>query len=101
MKMMRFWWAVLFIPLALVAGYMVWIAWQAGDDSRWFFATLAALFLILGSLPFLPKSRKRKAEESVSTTRFASSWVLHLYLFLFFGALFVALLARVYRAYWK
>lgn len=69
----------LLIP-ATGAGYMTWLSWMAGEDSKWFFGVIAGFFLLMAAAPFLPagKSKPKPEPEPSPNTRFAPHWAMML-----------------------
>jgi hypothetical protein len=66
--------ATFFLLIGLVAGWMTWLTWRAGEDSRWLFGVFTAFFLVFAAAPFLPASEKKKEDKEVPNTRFVPAW---------------------------
>ncbi len=67
--------SAVFLLIGLAAGWMAWLTWRAGEESKWLFAVFAAFFLVLAVAPFLPASKKKKEpSEKVLNTRFVPAW---------------------------
>jgi Ca2+/Na+ antiporter len=80
--------AGVFLLIGLAAGWMAWLTWQADEDSKWLFAVLAAFFLVLAAVLFLPTPKKKNEPRKVLSTRFVPAWQLE-------GMILLVLLAIV------
>jgi hypothetical protein len=78
--------SAVFLLIGLAAGWMAWLMWRAGEDSKWVFGVFAACFLVLATAPFLPASKKEP--KKVLNTRFVPAWQME-------GMILLALLAIV------
>jgi hypothetical protein len=78
--------AAVFLLVGLAAGWMTWLTWRAGEDSKWVFGVFAVFFFIFATAPFLaaPKKEPKKALN----TRFVPAWQME-------GMILLALLAIV------
>jgi hypothetical protein len=85
----------LFVPAAIVSGYMSWTAWRAGAEGKWLFTAFTAFFLVLLCAIHLSNTRQREDAEPISqTTRFAGARVMPLYFLVFGGLLAAAVFIR-------
>lgn len=85
-----------FLLPAMVAGYLTWLCWQAGDNGKWLFGVFTVFFLMLGATPLLPKP-KPKDPASIPSTRFVPHWFMMLAVLVLL-VLLLALIAGVVGA---
>ena len=78
--------AAVFLLIGLAAGWMAWLTWRAGEDSKWLFGVFAAFFFIFATAPFLPVPKREP--KKVMPTRFVPAWQME-------GMILLALLAIV------
>ena len=84
--------AAVFLLIGLTAGWMAWLTWRAGEESKWLFAVFAVFFLLLATAPFLPAPQKEP--KKVSPTRFVPAWQMEGMILLFVLLLVLGLVAR-------
>jgi MFS family permease len=75
-----------FLLISLAAGWMAWMMWRAGEDSKWVFGVFAVFFFIFAAAAFLPAPKKEP--KKVLNTRFVPAWQME-------GMILLALLAIV------
>jgi hypothetical protein len=68
--------AAVFLLLALGAGYLTWVMWQAGDSGKWLFLVFGLFFLALTAAPLIPEFKRKPPEPP--TTRFGPHWFMML-----------------------
>jgi zinc transporter ZupT len=92
----RWVWSAFFLLPALVAGYIAWLSWRAGDDGKWMFSVFAGFFLVLAAAPFIPASR-RPPPEAAPATRFVPHWFMLLAVLLFAVMILLAIIGAILR----
>jgi uncharacterized membrane protein YfcA len=91
--------AALFGLPMIAAGTMAWLLWRVRDDGRWLFTVFTVFFLAIAFAPFLSARRRQTNEKHGANTRFASAWVLPLYLTVAGGLLVVAALVGYFHCH--
>ena len=85
-----------FLLPALAAGYMTWLTWRAGDDSRWLFGVCTLFFLLLAAAPLMPKL-KPKPQPQTASTRFVPHWFMMLAALAFVVSILAAIVGAILR----
>ena len=85
-----------FLLPALAAGYMTWLTWRAGDDSRWLFGVCTLFFLLLAAAPLMPKLRSKPPVQTAST-RFVPHWFMMLAALVFVVSILAAIVGAILR----
>ena len=84
-----------FLLLAIPAGYMTWLMWQAGDSGKWLFGVFTLFFLALATMPLLPKPKPKPV--TFTSTRFVPHWFMMLAVLVLLGTIILAIVGAFLR----
>jgi len=88
---------VIFLLPATGAGYMTWLSWEAGEDSKWFFGVFTVFFLLIATVPFLPALKSNSSPEPSPNTRFVPHWFMLLAILAMAAVAVLAVVTAVLR----
>lgn len=88
---------VIFLIPAGGAGYMTWLSWEAGEDSKWIFGVFTVFFLLIALVPFLPSLKSKPASEPSPNTRFVPHWFMLLAILAMGAAAVFAVVGAILR----
>lgn len=84
--------AAVFLLLAIGAGYLTLLLWQADESGKWLFLVFAVFFLCLAAAPFLPATKPKPAPPP------PTGFVSHRFMTLVMVVIVLAILAAIVSA---